>query len=225
MSAPTLFTIGEDLTKMQIVTNIDEADVGRIKVGMPATFTVDAYPEEVFSGTISQIRLSATTVQNVVTYNAIFSVDNPQQRLKPGMTASVKILVEEVTDALQIPNSALRFKPAVAEKERKEGQSGVKAPVGGSGPGTSGAPGLGPGSQKSGKSARVWALGADQSLRSITVRTGLSDGLHTQLLSGDLKEGDSIVTGAESDSKRATSASNTAQPQKTSGAPPPPPPM
>jgi len=225
MSAPTLFTIGEDLTKMQIITNIDEADVGRIKVGMPATFTVDAYPEEAFSGTISQIRLSATTVQNVVTYSAIFSVDNPQQRLKPGMTANVKILVDEVNDVLRIPNSALRFKPAVAEKERRDSQAGVKTPSGGSGPGSSGASGLGQGGPRSGRAASVWVLGANQSLRAVAVRTGLSDGLRTQLLSGDLKEGDSVVTGVESDSKRATSASNTAQPQKTSSAPPPPPPM
>jgi HlyD family secretion protein len=225
MSAPTLFTIGEDLTKMQIITNIDEADVGRIKVGMQSSFTVDAYPEEVFSGTISQIRLAATTVQNVVTYNAIFSVDNPQQRLKPGMTANVKILVDQVTDTLKFPNSALRFKPALTEKERRDSQGGAKAPSGGSGPGSSGAPGLGQGGQKSGRQARVWVLAADRSLRAVMVQTGLSDGLSTQLLTGDLREGDNIVTGLESDFKRTAAATTTAQPQKTSGAPPPPPPM
>jgi HlyD family secretion protein len=226
MSAPTLFTIGEDLTKMQIVTNIDEADVGKIKTGMPATFTVDAYPEETFAGTISQIRLAATTVQNVVTYNAIFSVDNPQQRLKPGMTANVKILVEEVTDTLRIPNSALRFKPTPAETERKGGQNGVKAPDGsGSRPGQSGAPGLGQIATKARKQVSVWVLAADRSLRPVIIQVGLSDGLSTQLLSGSLKEGDKIVTGVESDSKRAGAATTTAQPQKSSGAPPPPPPM
>jgi HlyD family secretion protein len=116
-SSPTLFTIGEDLTKMQVNTNIDEADVGRIKTAMPATFTVDAYPGETFSGTISQIRLAATTVQNVVTYNALIDVANPQLKLKPGMTTNVKILIEKVEDTVKIPNSALRFKPTLSEAE------------------------------------------------------------------------------------------------------------
>jgi HlyD family secretion protein len=119
-SSPTLFTIGEDLTKMQVNTNIDEADVGRIKTGMEATFSVDAYPGETFSGSISQIRLAATTVQNVVTYNAIIDVPNPQLKLKPGMTANVKILIEKVEDTLKIPNSALRFKPTFSELEFAE---------------------------------------------------------------------------------------------------------
>ncbi len=116
-SSPTLFTIGEDLTKMQVNTNIDEADVGRIKNGMEATFTVDAYPGETFNGTISQVRLAATTVQNVVTYNAIIDVANPQLKLKPGMTCNVKILIEKVEDTLKLPNSALRFKPTMTEQE------------------------------------------------------------------------------------------------------------
>ncbi len=119
-SSPTLFTIGEDLTKMQVNTNIDEADVGRIKNGMEATFTVDAYPGETFSGTISQVRLAATTVQNVVTYNAIIDVANPQLKLKPGMTCNVKILIEKVENTLKIPNSALRFKPTMSEQEFAE---------------------------------------------------------------------------------------------------------
>lgn len=116
-SSPTLFTIGEDLTKMQVSTNIDEADVGKIKTGMDATFTVDAYPNEVFLGKISQVRLAATTVQNVVTYNAMIDVSNPQLKLKPGMTANVKILIDKVENVLKIPNSSLRFKPDMPEQE------------------------------------------------------------------------------------------------------------
>ncbi len=116
-SSPTLFTIGEDLTKMQVSTNIDEADVGKIKTGMDATFTVDAYPNEVFPGRISQIRLAATTVQNVVTYNAMIDVSNPQLKLKPGMTANVKILIDKAENVLKIPNSALRFKPDMPDQE------------------------------------------------------------------------------------------------------------
>lgn len=116
-SSPTLFTIGEDLTKMQVSTNIDEADVGKIKANMPATFTVDAYPGEVFQGVISQVRLAATTVQNVVTYNAMIDVANPQEKLKPGMTANVKILIDRAENALKIPNSALRFRPNMTDVE------------------------------------------------------------------------------------------------------------
>jgi HlyD family secretion protein len=116
-SSPTLFTIGEDLTKMQVSASIDEADVGRIKTDMEANFTVDAYPGETFTGRISQVRLAAVTVQNVVTYNAIIEVPNPQLKLKPGMTANVKILIEKVEDALKLPNSALRFRPTLSDQE------------------------------------------------------------------------------------------------------------
>ncbi len=116
-SAPVLYTIAADLTKMQVNTNIDEADVGRIKVGMSATFTVDAYQGETFQGTISQVRLSATTVQNVVTYNAIIDVPNLQLKLKPSMTANVKIMIERADAVLKIPNSALRFKPSLSDAE------------------------------------------------------------------------------------------------------------
>jgi len=116
-SSPTLFQIGEDLTKMRVNTNIDEADVAKIKTGMRATFTVDAYSGETFAGTLSQIRLAASTTQNVVTYNAIVDVPNPQLRLKPGMTANVKILIQKVEDVLKLPNSALRFKPSLPDLE------------------------------------------------------------------------------------------------------------
>ncbi len=208
MSAPTLFTIGEDLTEMQIVTNIDEADVGRIKTGMPAEFTVDAYPEEVFAGKISQIRLSATTVQNVVTYNAIFNVQNPQQRLKPGMTANVKILIARVTDVLRISNSALRFKPA--------GGSNPRQP--------SGTPTVAANGQHPGRQVPVWVLAEDKSLRSVAVQLGLSDGLSTELVSGPLVQGDIIVTGMELNPGRTAAASATTQTPKTGGGSMPPPP-
>jgi HlyD family secretion protein len=116
-SSPTLFQIGEDLTKMQVNTNIDEADVARIRTGMKATFTVDAYSGEIFSGTLGQVRLAASTVQNVVTYNAIIDVPNEQLRLRPGMTAAVKILIQNVDNVLMLPNSALRFKPSLSAQE------------------------------------------------------------------------------------------------------------
>jgi HlyD family secretion protein len=258
-------------------TNIDEADVGKIRKGMEAEFTVDAYPEEVFTGAISQVRLAATTVQNVVTYNAIFSVANPEQRLKPGMTASVKILIDQVSDSLKIPNSALRFKPAITEMDmaelfRQAGEeeywrlnrdtlagaqkslSGAKAPTPeasktppdnataggdgrgsglngssqpdgrGSGPGQSGSPGLEQGGQKAARQVPVWLLSGVRNFRPVVVQVGLSDGVNTQLVSGNLKEGDKLVTGVAANSKRLGTASATTQTPKSGGAPPPPPP-
>jgi HlyD family secretion protein len=116
---PTLFTIANDLTKMQVFTNIDEADVGRIHESSPASFSVDAYPGENFRGRIAQIRLNPTTVQNVVTYTAVIQVDNPELKLKPGMTANVTILVAAKQDVLKIPNAAIRFIPPQSEDEKK----------------------------------------------------------------------------------------------------------
>ena len=114
-STPTMFTIGEDLTKMQVITNTDEADVGKLKPGMEATFTVDAYTGETFHGKIRQVRLAATTVQNVVTYNAVIDVSNPDLRLKPGMTANIKIEIEKAQNVLRLPNAAIRFKPELSD--------------------------------------------------------------------------------------------------------------
>jgi HlyD family secretion protein len=119
-SSPTLFTIGEDLTKMQVNTNIDEADVGKLKLEMEASFTVDAYPGDNFRGKVSQIRLAATTVQNVVTYNAIIDVPNEQLKLKPGMTANVRILIQKAENALRLPSAALRFRPTMSDIEMSE---------------------------------------------------------------------------------------------------------
>jgi HlyD family secretion protein len=109
--APTLFTIAQDLTKMQVAINVDEADVGRIREGQPARFTVDAFPDQSFAGRISQVRLAPQTVQNVVTYPVLLDVANPRLELKPGMTASVSIPVESRSDVVRVPNAALRFRP------------------------------------------------------------------------------------------------------------------
>ncbi|HEY1241794.1 MAG TPA: efflux RND transporter periplasmic adaptor subunit [Bryobacteraceae bacterium] len=111
LQAPTLFTIAQDLTKMQVDTNVSEADVGRVRVGMPATFTVDAYPSQVFQGTVTSIRKAAINVQNVITYDVVIGFSNPDQKLFPGMTANVKILIDEHHNALKIPSAALRFRP------------------------------------------------------------------------------------------------------------------
>src|SRR6185436_10547588 len=109
--APTLFTIAEDLTKMQVSADVDQSDIGRVAVGQTARFTVDAYADETFSGRISQIRLNATQNQNVVTYPVIIDVPNPDKRLKPLMTADVTIEVARIADILRVPNAALRFRP------------------------------------------------------------------------------------------------------------------
>jgi HlyD family secretion protein len=122
---PTLFTIAQDLTKMQIDTNVDEADIGRVKVGQDVEFTVDAYPDTTFRGKASQIRIAPISVQNVVTYDVVVLVDNPELKLMPGMTANVSIITAEARDVLKIPNAALRFKPAERRKTGLEKGSGV----------------------------------------------------------------------------------------------------
>ncbi len=166
---------------MQVNTSIDEADVGKITIGMETSFTVDAYPGETFSGRISQIRLAATTVQNVVTYNAIVNVGNPQLKLKPGMTANVKILIKKVTDTLKVPNAALRFRPSA-----KDTDIGIDT---------------------GGRKTAVWIVSEDTgALRPVYIKLGLTDGISTQVLSGNLKWGDRIVTGTELDPKNTSNA-------------------
>jgi HlyD family secretion protein len=124
--APVLFTIAQDLTKMQVLTNIDEADIGKVKEGQEASFSVDAFPDRPFEGSVSQIRLSPQTVQNVVTYPVLLDVANPEGRLRPGMTANVQIPVDRRDDVLRVPNAALRFRPDPADLEGG-GKKGAKA--------------------------------------------------------------------------------------------------
>src|SRR6202166_365819 len=118
LQAPNLFSIGQDLKHMLVYSNTDEADVGRIKVGKQATFRVDSFPRETFSGTVAQVRMNATTIQNVVTYNTMVAFDNPDLKLFPGMTAYISIPVSEAKDVVKIPNGALRFKPHLTDSER-----------------------------------------------------------------------------------------------------------
>lgn len=129
--APVLFTIAQDLTKMQVLTNIDEADIGRVKEGQEANFSVDAFPDRPFRGKVSQIRLSPQTVQNVVTYPVLLDVANPELRLRPGMTANVSVPVDRRDDVLRVPNAALRFRPDPADLEdsgkKDAGRDGKKA--------------------------------------------------------------------------------------------------
>ncbi|MEW6615909.1 MAG: efflux RND transporter periplasmic adaptor subunit [Thermodesulfobacteriota bacterium] len=122
---PTLFTIAQDLTKMQIDTNVDEADIGKIKVGMNVEFTVDAYPDMTFKGAVSQVRNAPISVQNVVTYDVVVKVKNPEYKLKPGMTVNVSIIVARKENILKIPNAALRFKPPETVKSPRYSSLGV----------------------------------------------------------------------------------------------------
>lgn len=169
LQAPTLFQIAEDLTKMQVDTNVSEADVGRVRVGMPATFTVDAYPGRVFKGTVSSIRQAPINVQNVVTYDAVISVSNPDLKLFPGMTANVKILVDAHPDVLRIPNAALRYHPAESPARGRKGASGSQA---------------------------VWVLGPDNKPTAVPVTLGLTDGTYTEVTGGGLSQGERVILAA-----------------------------
>jgi HlyD family secretion protein len=169
LQAPTLFTIAQDLKKMQVDTNVSEADVGKLSAGMRTSFGVDAFPGETFKGTIRQIRNAPQSVQNVVTYDAVIDVDNPDLKLRPGMTANVTFTYAEKDDALKFPNAALRFRPPA--------EIASKAP-------------------RPERDRRIlWVLRDGQPVP-VSVRTGLSDGSVTEIAEGDVKEGDALVTEA-----------------------------
>ncbi|HMC31662.1 MAG TPA: efflux RND transporter periplasmic adaptor subunit, partial [Candidatus Angelobacter sp.] len=218
LQAPTLFQIAQDLTKMQVYTNIDESDVGQIRAGQPVTFTVDAFPKEVFRGRVDTIRLNATTVQNVVTYNTVVAFDNPDLKLFPGMTAYVAIPVETAQDVLRVPNGALRYKPDLKpdEIQKLEQQAGIEPRAAGRGQKSSHQANTGskqandasadsfPAAHMS-NATILWKLVGKQ-LQPVQVETGITD--HTQtavtkLLHGTLDEGSQLVTGSASKSASA----------------------
>jgi HlyD family secretion protein len=163
---PTLFLIAEDLTKMQVDTNVSESDVGRLAQSQAATFTVDAYPGQPFHGTVAQVRNAPITVQNVVTYDVVIAVDNAGLELKPGMTANVAITTAKRDQVLRLPVRAFRFRP-----------EGAAAPA----------------SKK--EESAVDVLAGDGALRRVEVKAGIRDGQHAELLGGDLHEGDKVVVG------------------------------
>jgi len=196
--APTLFTIAEDLEKMQVQADVDQSDISRVANNQKARFTVDAYPEETFVGNISQIRLNATQNQNVITYPVIIDVANPEGKLKPKMTADVTIEVSRVEDVLRIPNAALRFKPI--ETGRPGEGEGVPKPALESAPRT-GAAGVADGlaaGRKGGGSRRqqvVYVVEATGAVKPVAIRTGITDGRFTEVVDGDLKPGDKVAVG------------------------------
>ena len=191
---PTLFTIAQDLTKMQIDTSIDEADIGKIKVGQDVEFTVDAYPENTFHGIVDQIRIAPITVQNVVTYDVVIKVDNADLRLKPGMTANVIVVVVSKDSVLKIPNAALRFRPSEKAGVTVSKGSADKAGKGLSGPAdkTVGRPSGKGGGASGQKGYTIWILENDKP-KQVQVTIGISDGSFTEVTSGDVKEGQEVI--------------------------------
>ncbi len=183
LSAPLLFVIAEDLTKMELQVDIDEADIGRTSVGNPAEFTVDAYDERTFPAEISQIRFAPKTVDGVVTYKAVLSIDNSDLLLRPGMTATADITVADIKGALMVPNAALRYAPPEQpeEDEDRSGLLGMLIPQGADG-------------GNRGDDRTVWVL-RDGQPQEIAIRAGATDGRMTVIRDGDLAEGDIVITG------------------------------
>src|SRR6267142_2070391 len=207
LQAPTIFTIAQDLTKMLVYAKTDESDVGNIKVGKPVTFKVDAFPKETFHGVVSQVRMNATTVQNVVTYDTIVEFANPELKLFPGMTAYVTIPVATVQNVLKLPNTALRYKPPMSPEEilalyrqygiepggRKTASDEAAAAERGAPP--AGTPQNPPRAPRS-DSAVVWKLHADNSMEPVKVTLGITDHAYTEIagfVKGELKEGDELI--------------------------------
>ena len=198
LNAPTLFVIANDLTKMQIDANVAEADIGGVEVDQTVDFTVDAFPNRTFHGTVTQVRNSPITVQNVVTYDTVIGVNNADLRLKPGMTANVSIIVAQRSDALKIPNAALRFRLPDAQPTRASGQTGTS----GRGAQAGARPGGGTGGWKGGRgkgerlhTRTVYLLDAGGKPRAVEIKTGINDGIFTEVTDG-LKEGDKIIVSA-----------------------------
>jgi HlyD family secretion protein len=176
LQSPTLFTIAQDLSHMQIDTSYAEADIGNIRVGQPATFRVDAFPNRTFRGEVKQVRLNPTTQQNVVTYDVVVSVDNQDQALMPGMTAYVNIIVAQRKDVLFVPNTALRFRPADTAK----GRTGGDKPKG------------------DGRKADATPMGTVYVLengqpKAVRISVGITDNKMTEVLGGEIKDGDAVI--------------------------------
>jgi HlyD family secretion protein len=204
LQAPTIFTIAQDLKKMWVYAKTDESDVGNIKVGKPVSFKVDAFPKDTFKGVVSQVRMNATMVQSVVTYDTIIEFANPDLKLFPGMTAYVTIPVDTVQNVVKVPNTALRYKPPMAPEQiiaiyKQYGiEAGGRNAADAAGAATDTAAPASPGATRKPKadSAIVWKLHPDNSLEPVKVSIGITDHAYTEVsavLKGDLKPGDEVV--------------------------------
>ncbi len=175
---PTLFMVAQDLTKMQIDTNVAEADIGKIKTGQDVEYTLDGYPDTTFSGKVRQVRISPTTVQNVVTYDVVIDVDNRDLKLKPGMTANVSIITAKKENILIVPNSSLRFTPPAGDEKPKRYEH-----------------------------QGIWMLKNDAPMR-INVKTGISDGDNTEILSGKVSEGQQVIVSLTNGARKRNGSAN-----------------
>ena len=179
---PTLFVIAEDLTKMQVNANVSEADIGVVREGQPATFSVDAYPERMFTGTVAQVRNSPLNVQNVITYDVVIDADNADLALRPGMTANVDIVTGKRDDVLRVPTAALRFRPPAGDRTTAAPPDGTA----------------------------VWRL-ANGRPEPVNVETGLADDSYTEVKPGNLVEGDPVIVAVERP-RTATDTTGTQRP-------------
>ena len=219
LQAPTLFIIAQDLTKMLVYAKTDESDVGKIKVGAETTFRVDSFPRETFSGRVSQVRMNATTIQNVVTYDTIVEFDNPERKLFPGMTAYVTIPVASAGDAVKIRNGALRYKPDIPEAERKAlyAKFNISEPSSIAAAGSGGAQGKGaPGGKRPAAprpvrddSGVVWKLLPNNTIEPVAVKIGVTDFTFTEMKEGALQPGDTLVIGQSSGQSASNGARQT----------------
>ena len=193
MTTPTLFTIAKDITKMQVEADVDEADIGGVEVGQRVSFTVDAYPQEEFSGRVRQVRLSATTESNVVTYTVIIDADNPEQKLKPGLTATITIFTQELKGTNTVPASAIAFSPDTETLQKYYQQNQITAKI----------PEI-----KTGKNKEkyIWIKNNDGSLSQKQITIGINDGINIQVVSG-LSGSEQIVTSLEEQTEAVASSS------------------
>jgi HlyD family secretion protein len=215
LQAPTLFTIANDLTKMQALASVDEADMGQVKEGINANFTVDAYPGETFSGRVSQVRLNSQNLQNVVTYTAVIEVSNPDLKLRPGMTASITFPVQQRENVLTVPNAALRFKPNLTEDQQQQLRAEMQARREQRAQGQNKQPRAEPQSAQNASATEsnrpqgqtIWVLVGGKKLEPRFARAGLTNGRVTEIIAGNLQEGEIVVVGqndgASSNTNRA----------------------
>ena len=247
LSTPQLFLIANDLSEMQILASVDESDIGSIEEGQDVRFTVQAYPDDTFSGTVAQVRLQSKVQENVVNYTVVVNVRNDDGRLLPGMTATVEFLVETATDVLKVANAALRFRPPEAlmaglierqrarieqrraEREAAEGGGGQPdveggRPAGGGDRGGFGGQGGGFGGQRGGAGgfnrddiATLYYLDDEGQFAAMRVRKGITDGQYTEVLGRNIEEGLQVIAAVTTGSSTESSSSNPFQPQQGGG--------
>jgi HlyD family secretion protein len=220
LQAPTLFTIANDLSKMEVHTNVDEADVGNVSEGQEVSFTVDAFPARRFRGRVHQVRNAPIVVQNVVTYDAVVRIDNKDLLLKPGMTANVQFLVSRKENVLIIPNMALRFKPPDQKNEAQEllrQEQRRAAPTLGA-KRTSRAPGgAGGAGSRGGRRVSIYVLRGGQA-EPVEIQLGITDGSKTEVRDGELEENDAVIIGMTSAASQSqTGIVNPFQPSQPRG--------